>query len=253
MAAAKARRKAKSGGFETLGLSGEVFRGIMRLGYKIPTPIQRRALPIALAGNDLCAMARTGSGKTAAFLVPLLESLKKHCTQPVGARAVILSPTRELATQTMKFAKKMAKFTDLRMCLLVGGATMNSQVSPAVCDCVAAWLRHCVPVWCRVVCVSLTGWRLTISTRVWCVQRLQFSSLATNPDIIVATPGRLMHLLQEVADFRLNRVQFVVFDEADRLFEMGFAEQIKEILAGMPTTRQVRLVWGLRVGATVGW
>jgi ATP-dependent RNA helicase DDX54/DBP10 len=119
----------------------------------------------------------TGSGKTCAFLVPLLDRLASHSTD-FGARGVVLSPTRELAMQTLKFAKGLAKFTDLRFALLVGGDSME----------------------------------------------MQFSALANNPDIIIATPGRLMHQLQEVPDFRMNRVDVVVFDECDRLFEMGYVQ-----------------------------
>ena len=87
------KKKAKSGGFESLGLSPEIFRGVKRKGYQVPTPIQRKTLPLVLAGHDVVAIARTGSGKTAAFLIPLLEKLKMHSVK-AGARAVVLSPTR---------------------------------------------------------------------------------------------------------------------------------------------------------------
>lgn len=106
----KMRKKAKSGGFETLGLSLPVFRAVKRKGYRIPTPIQRKTLPLILAGYDVVAMARTGSGKTAAFLIPMLEKLKEHSTK-AGARAVILSPSRELALQTFKFCKELSRYT----------------------------------------------------------------------------------------------------------------------------------------------
>ena len=138
----------------------------------------RKTLPIALAGHDLVAMARTGSGKTASFLIPLLDRLKTH-SKRFGVRGLVLSPTRELALQTLKFADSIGKFTDLRTCLLVGGDSLEQQ----------------------------------------------FARLADNPDILVATPGRLMHHLLEVKTFNLSKCEFVVFDEADRLFEMGFAEQ----------------------------
>lgn len=105
----KQKKKAKSGGFESLRLSSDVFRGIKRKGYKVPTPIQRKTMPLILAGNDVVAMARTGSGKTAAFLVPMLERLKQHIPQS-GARALILSPTRDLALQTLKFTKELGRF-----------------------------------------------------------------------------------------------------------------------------------------------
>ncbi|XP_024032720.1 putative DEAD-box ATP-dependent RNA helicase 29 isoform X1 [Morus notabilis] len=190
----KQKKKAKSGGFESLGLSPNVFRGIKRKGYKVPTPIQRKTMPLIIAGNDVVAMARTGSGKTAAFLVPMIERLKEHVPQS-GVRALILSPTRDLALQTLKFAKDLGRFTDLRISLLVGGDSMESQ----------------------------------------------FEELAQNPDIIIATPGRLMHHLSEVEDMSLRTVEYVVFDEADCLFGMGFAEQLHKILTQLSENRQTLL------------
>ncbi|KAE9024870.1 putative DEAD-box ATP-dependent RNA helicase 29 [Phytophthora rubi] len=182
------------GGFQHLGLSPLVFRGVMAMGYKVPTPIQRKSLPIVLSGKDCVAMARTGSGKTAAFLIPMVEKLKEHSTK-IGVRAVVLSPTRELAVQTLRFTKLLSKFTSLKLALIVGGEGMDQQ----------------------------------------------FEAIAANPDVLVATPGRLMHLLQEIPDFNLKAVEYVVFDEADRIFEMGFAEQLQEILKNMPTSRQTLL------------
>jgi len=186
-------KKSKGGGFQTMGLSHEVLRAILGMGYTVPTPIQRKAIPIAFSGNDLVAMARTGSGKTAAFLIPIVQSLKSHSTK-VGARAVVLAPTRELALQTFKFAKLLCKNTDLRMCLLVGGESLENQ----------------------------------------------FGFLAQNPDILIATPGRLMHHLAEVG-MTLRSVEMIVFDEADRLFEMGFSAQINEIVKSMSERRQTLL------------
>lgn len=98
-----AKKKRKSGGFQSLGLCNSVMRGILHKGYKIPTPIQRKTLPLIMDGRDVVAMARTGSGKTAAFLIPMFERLKGHSS--TGARAMVISPTRELALQTHKFAK----------------------------------------------------------------------------------------------------------------------------------------------------
>ncbi|GLD92857.1 hypothetical protein PINS_up001436 [Pythium insidiosum] len=185
---------AGTGGFQSLGLSPPIFRGVMAMGYKVPTPIQRKTLPIVLSGKDVVAMARTGSGKTAAFLIPMLEKLKEH-SKKIGVRAVVLSPTRELAVQTLRFAKSLAKFTSLKISLIVGGEGMEAQ----------------------------------------------FEMIAANPDVLVATPGRLMHHLQEIPDFNLQAVEYVVFDEADRIFEMGFAEQLQEILKNMPASRQTLL------------
>ncbi|OQS03707.1 ATP-binding Cassette (ABC) Superfamily [Thraustotheca clavata] len=187
-------KKTKSGGFQGLGLSPPIFKAIMAMGYKVPTPIQRKSLPHILSGKDVVAMARTGSGKTAAFLVPMLEKLKEH-SKKIGVRALILSPTRELAVQTIKFAKSLAKFTDIKCGLIVGGDSLEQQ----------------------------------------------FELIASNPDVLVATPGRLMHLLLEIPEFNLQAMEYVCFDEADRLFEMGFAEQLQEILSSMPPSRQTLL------------
>ncbi|BBN17990.1 ATP-dependent RNA helicase DDX54/DBP10 [Marchantia polymorpha subsp. ruderalis] len=184
----------KSGGFESLGLSLPVYRAVKKKGYQVPTPIQRKTLPLVMAGHDVVAMARTGSGKTAAFLVPMLEKLKAHSTK-AGARAIILSPTRELALQTFKFCKELGCYTDLRATVLVGGDSMEAQ----------------------------------------------FEELSKNPDIIIATPGRLMHHLSEVEGMSLRTVEYAVFDEADRLFEMGFADQLRQILTHMSETRQTLL------------
>ncbi|KAG8146202.1 putative ATP-dependent RNA helicase DDX54-like protein [Naja naja] len=155
MVRAQNKKKKKSG-----GLSYPVFKGIMKKGYKIPTPIQRKTIPLILDGKDVVAMARTGSGKTACFLIPMLEKLKARCAK-TGARALVLMED-------------------------------------------------------------------------------QFAALHENPDIIIATPGRLMHVAVEMK-LKLHSVEYVVFDEADRLFEMGFAEQLKEIVSRLPDGRQTLL------------
>ncbi|PKU28324.1 atp-dependent rna helicase ddx54 [Limosa lapponica baueri] len=176
----------------TLGLSYPVFKGIMKKGYKVPTPIQRKTIPAILRGRDVVAMARTGSGKTACFLIPMFERLK--APSQAGARALILSPTRELALQTLKFTKELGKFTGLKTALILGGDKMEDQ----------------------------------------------FAALHENPDIIIATPGRLVHVAVEMK-LKLHTVEYVVFDEADRLFEMGFAEQLQEIIARLPDCHQTVL------------
>ncbi|KAM9338089.1 ATP-dependent RNA helicase DDX54 [Symphorus nematophorus] len=190
---AQNKKKKKSGGFQSMGLSYPVYKGIMKKGYKVPTPIQRKTIPVILDGKDIVAMARTGSGKTAAFLVPMFEKLKAPQAQ-TGARALILTPTRELALQTMKFTKELGKFTGLKTALILGGDSMDNQ----------------------------------------------FAALHENPDIIIGTPGRLMHVISEM-NLKLHNVEYVVFDEADRLFEMGFAEQLQEIIRRLPDTRQTLL------------
>uniref|UniRef100_A0A8D0D3C2 ATP-dependent RNA helicase DDX54 n=1 Tax=Sander lucioperca TaxID=283035 RepID=A0A8D0D3C2_SANLU len=190
---AQNKKKKKSGGFQSMGLSYPVYKGIMKKGYKVPTPIQRKTVPVILDGKDIVAMARTGSGKTAAFLVPMFEKLKAPQAQ-TGARALILTPTRELALQTMKFTKELGKYTGLKTALILGGDRMDDQ----------------------------------------------FAALHENPDIIIGTPGRLMHVVSEM-NLKLQSVEYVVFDEADRLFEMGFAEQLQEIIRRLPDTRQTLL------------
>ncbi|KAM6902194.1 ATP-dependent RNA helicase DDX54 [Xenentodon cancila] len=190
---AQNKKKKKSGGFQSMGLSYPVYKGVMKKGYKVPTPIQRKTIPVILDGKDVVAMARTGSGKTAAFLVPMFEKLKAPQAQ-TGARALILTPTRELALQTMKFTKELGKFTGLKTALVLGGDRMEDQ----------------------------------------------FAALHENPDIIIGTPGRLMHVIKEM-NLKLHSVEYVVFDEADRLFEMGFAEQLQEIIQRLPETRQTLL------------
>ncbi|XP_058014592.1 ATP-dependent RNA helicase DDX54 [Ahaetulla prasina] len=193
MVRAQNKKKKKSGGFQSMGLSYPVFKGIMKKGYKIPTPIQRKTIPLILDGKDVVAMARTGSGKTACFLIPMLEKLKARCAK-TGARALVLSPTRELALQTLKFTKELGRFTGLKTALILGGDRMEDQ----------------------------------------------FAALHENPDIIIATPGRLMHVAVEMK-LKLHSVEYVVFDEADRLFEMGFSEQLREIVSRLPDGRQTLL------------
>lgn len=164
----KKDKKKTTGGFQSFGLSPQVFKGIMKMGFKVPTPVQRKAIPALLSGADVVAMARTGSGKTAAFLIPMLDKLGTRDAK-AGVRGLVLSPTRELAMQTSLVSSQLGKFTGLRSCLLVGGTSMSAQ----------------------------------------------FAALDDNPDILIATPGRLMHHLIEVK-FSLKQVEYCVFDEADR-------------------------------------
>lgn len=170
-----------------------MLRAITKKGFKQPTPIQRKAIPLIMDRKDVVGMARTGSGKTAAFVIPMIERLKAH-SPTVGSRALILSPSRELALQTMKVVKEFGRGTDLKTILLVGGDSMEDQ----------------------------------------------FGDIASNPDIIIATPGRFLHLKMEM-NLQLSAMRYVVFDEADRLFEMGFAAQLTEILHALPQNRQTLL------------
>eukprot|EP00792_Barthelona_sp_PAP020_P002315 TRINITY_DN13786_c0_g1_i1.p1 TRINITY_DN13786_c0_g1~~TRINITY_DN13786_c0_g1_i1.p1 ORF type:complete len:750 (+),score=188.04 TRINITY_DN13786_c0_g1_i1:40-2250(+) len=161
----------------------ELDKAIKHHGYRKPTPIQNQAIPIALQGRDIVAMAKTGSGKTAAFLLPILEQLKSHQAKP---RALIVAPVRDIAVQIYRETKKFGKYMNLRCALIVGGETLETQ----------------------------------------------FNDLLAEPDIIIATPGRLMYHLVNVdsSDFNLSSIEYLVFDEADRLFEEGFKEQVMMIM-----------------------
>lgn len=188
-----ANKKHKKGSFPSFGFSKFILNNINKKGFRQPTPIQRKTIPLILQNRDIVGMARTGSGKTAAFVLPMIEKLKVHSSK-IGARAVILSPSREIAIQTHTVLKDFAKGTDIRSVLLTGGDSLEEQ----------------------------------------------FGMMMSNPDVIVATPGRFLHLKVEM-NLDLKSVEYVVFDEADRLFEMGFAEQLNELLAALPEKRQTLL------------
>ena len=170
-----------------------------------PTPVQRKALPIALSGVDTVVMARTGSGKTCAFLIPVIEKLLANAEHGnnagtktnEGVQAVILSPTRELSVQTLKVLQKLASDTPLRSIGIHGGEGMEKQ----------------------------------------------FDLLSSKPHIICATPGRLAHHLTEIPDFTLSACMVMVLDEADRLFEMGFALQIRQIAKSVPNESCQKLLF----------
>jgi ATP-dependent RNA helicase DDX54/DBP10 len=186
------KKSGSGGGFESLGLSPDVLRGVKRMGFRVPTPVQRKSLPVCLSGKDAVVMARTGSGKTAAFVLTVLERILLErnsgtssalSTSSSSIQALILSPTRELALQTLKVTNTLATFTGLTAVGIVGGDSIEGQ----------------------------------------------FNTLASKPDIVVATPGRLSHLLREIPDLTLLNCRTLVLDEADRLLEMGFALQLREI------------------------
>lgn len=118
----------KGGGFSAMGLNALLLKAIAQKGFKMATPIQRKAIPLLLQGDDVVGMARTGSGKTAAFVIPMIEKLKTHSAK-VGARGIIMSPSRELALQTLKVVKEFGRGTDLRTILLVGGDSLEERMS----------------------------------------------------------------------------------------------------------------------------
>ncbi|MCB9915963.1 MAG: DEAD/DEAH box helicase [Planctomycetes bacterium] len=175
--------------FKTFGLGPKVRKGLAEAGYESPRPIQAKAIAPILEGRDLLGLAQTGTGKTAAFLVPLLERLSRR--RASGPRLVVLAPTRELATQIHAEAERLGRYTGLRAALVVGGVPTGPQSK----------------------------------------------ALAARPELVVATPGRLLDLLnKERAD--LGRVEAVVLDEADHMLELGFLPAIRELLEALPAKRQ---------------
>ena len=176
--------------FADLGLRPEILRAVARAGYETATPIQARAIPAALDGQDLIACAQTGTGKTAAFLLPILQRLSsgQPCRPP---RALVVTPTRELAAQITEAARQYGCYLRLRSAVIFGGVGMEPQER----------------------------------------------RLRAGLDLLVATPGRLLdHLGRGHA--RLDRVETLVLDEADRMLDMGFLPDIRRILKALPATRQ---------------
>ena len=188
----KKTKKAK--GFKVFHLTEEIYQGIKNIGYKNPTPIQKKIIPEIMSGFNIIAHSRTGSGKTAAFLLPMLAKLKKH-SQIVGTRCLILSPVRDLAYQTGMFCRKLGKFTDLRFALIAGGKGFDDQ----------------------------------------------FERLAQNPDIIIATPGRVLHHIEE-GSLQLKKIEIIIIDEADKMMEMSMGDQIRKIIQNCPPQKQIILL-----------
>lgn len=178
--------------FNSMGLHPFLVRSTRELDYKEPTPVQAGAIPPALAGRDVIATAQTGTGKTAAFLLPVLHRLLG--LPRGGTRAVVVSPTRELAEQIHESCRSLARHTPLRSTLIVGGRPFGPQ-------------EH---------------------------------ALRSGPDVIVATPGRLLdHLQQGTA--RFDRAATLVLDEADTMLDMGFLPDVKRIIARMPARKHTLL------------
>ncbi|HEX9663411.1 MAG TPA: DEAD/DEAH box helicase [Candidatus Binatia bacterium] len=176
--------------FSKLGLSPQVIEGVTAAGYAEPTAIQLRAIPLVMAGRDLIGCAQTGTGKTAAFALPILSRLDRHG----AARALVLEPTRELAAQVETAIRDYGRFTELRMVVLFGGAGYGKQDQ----------------------------------------------GLRQGADIVVATPGRLLDHLQR-GTLRLNQIEILVLDEADRMLDMGFMPDVRRIVERCPRNRQTML------------
>jgi ATP-dependent RNA helicase RhlE len=176
--------------FSKLGLSQKVVDGVRAVGYNDPTPIQLRAVPIILEGRDLIGCAQTGTGKTAAFALPIISRLNQR-----GAlRALVLEPTRELAAQVETAIRDYARFTNLRTVVLFGG----------------------------------TGYGR------------QDQGLRQGADIVVATPGRLLDQINR-GKLRLNQIETLVLDEADRMLDMGFLPDVRRVIERCPRSRQTML------------
>jgi ATP-dependent RNA helicase RhlE len=175
--------------FSSLKLHASLLKGVKEMGFARPTPIQSDAIPPALTGRDVLACAMTGSGKTVAFLLPILNTLLASPRR--GTRALVLTPTRELAAQILEELNQLAVHTPITAAAIYGGVSMGPQ-------------EH---------------------------------AFRTGVDVIVATPGRLLdHLKQPYA--KLDRVEHLVLDEADRMLDMGFLPDIKRVLKHLPAKRQ---------------
>src|ERR1700689_934979 len=167
--------------FSALGLSETILQGVKAMGYSEPTPIQLRAIPLILAGRDVIGSAQTGTGKTAAFALPILSKLGAH-SHDKSPRALILEPTRELAAQVETSFRDYARFMNLKVTVVFGGVGYGRQND----------------------------------------------ELKAGADIVVATPGRLLDHLEQ-GTLRLDKVEFLVLDEADRMLDMGFLPDVRRI------------------------
>ncbi len=177
--------------FSSLGLSAPLLKAIQDQGYTQPTPIQKQSIPVILSGKDVLAGAQTGTGKTAGFTLPLLQMLGEEKKSGHYIRALILTPTRELAAQVGDSVATYGKYLPFRSSVIFGGVSINPQIK----------------------------------------------QLQAGLDIVIATPGRLLdHVSQKTID--LSKVEFLILDEADRMLDMGFINDIKKVLAILPKKRQ---------------
>ena len=175
--------------FDAFGLSDPLLKDLNRIGFVTPTPIQEKALPAALEGRDVLGCAQTGTGKTAAFVIPMVERLAGSPEGP--PRGLILAPTRELAFQIQETIDDLGRSLRVYATTVVGGADMQAQIR----------------------------------------------GLKRHPEIIVATPGRLLDLMWD-GYLDLREIEVVVLDEADRMLDMGFADQLNQIIDALPPGRQ---------------
>ncbi|KAI0078894.1 DEAD-domain-containing protein [Panus rudis PR-1116 ss-1] len=183
--------------FLTMNLSRPILKSISALGFNKPTPIQAATIPVALLGKDIVGNAVTGSGKTAAFMIPMIERLlyRERGAKAAATRCLVLVPTRELGVQCFEVGTKLAAHTDIRFCLVVGGLSVKSQEA----------------------------------------------TLRSRPDVVIATPGRLIDHLRNSPSFTLDTLDILVLDEADRMLSDGFADELTEIVKSCPMSRQTML------------
>jgi ATP-dependent RNA helicase RhlE len=183
--------------FVDLGLAEPLLRSLHDAGYATPTPIQAKAIPHLLDDHDLIGIAQTGTGKTAAFALPILQHLSEDSVRPPakGVRALVLAPTRELALQIFDNVTRLSRHMKMRHAVIFGGVGQNPQVE----------------------------------------------ALSRGIDVLVATPGRLLDLINQGGLVRLDTVTHLVLDEADRMLDMGFIRDVKKILAKLPDQRQSML------------
>ena len=179
--------------FEALGLSEATLSAVERMGFSVPTPVQEQAIPLALEGRDVVAAAKTGTGKTAAFSLPMIERIGRS-KRPGSPKALIVTPTRELAMQIDAACYTLAKSSNHRVLTVVGGMPYKAQIA----------------------------------------------KLKRGVDILIATPGRL-HDLMERGLVKLDGIEVLVLDEADRMLDMGFWPTMKKVVAATPATRQTLL------------
>lgn len=192
--------------FQSLDLSRPVLKGLSNLGYTKPSPIQASSIPIALMGKDIVAGAVTGSGKTAAYMIPIIERLLFKPTKIASTRVIVLTPTRELAIQVCDVGKKIGRFiNNLTFGLAVGGLNL----------------------------------------------RQQEQQLKTRPDIVVATPGRLIDHIRNSASFSIDNLEILVMDEADRMLEEGFQAELTEILTLIPKHKRQTMLYSATMNTKI--
>jgi ATP-dependent RNA helicase RhlE len=179
--------------FQSLNIIDPILQSLKEEGYVTPTPIQQQAIPVVLSGTDLLGCAQTGTGKTAAFAIPIIQLLSKNQTNEKKRkiRSLIVTPTRELAIQINESFKTYGKYTNLRYTVIFGGVNQNPQIA----------------------------------------------SLQGGVDVLIATPGRLLDLMNQ-RYISLKDIEIFVLDEADRMLDMGFIHDIKRLLAVLPTKKQ---------------